>query len=439
MNKRLAIIFCIFLSFIMPLTAEDDLDSLFDQGDMIEQDEEIEQDVSPETEVLVNKGADIGGKFYSTFTSKWSWYEDSDESDLNIDIGASIFLDARPDDDFRFFLKVKAFYPFNIDSSNFLSENSSGGVEIVEMFSDFNINKTLFFRTGKQIIKWGVGYFFSPADVLNLSRIDPENPEDELEGPVAIKAHLPIGINNLYFYAIADEIDKPDEISFASKFEFVLGRTEIGVGGFYKNNYAPKGMLTLSTSISDVQIFGEAVLSYGSNKTFIETTSDFINYPLGVKTFTNEDEFFFSGTAGFNYTISEINLSFIGQYYYNGEGYDRNDSDELWHDSFPGILALKETDEISTADLINRGKHYGAGTIYYKDMFDSDFSIALFWIGNFSDFSGQIKPSVIWTPSEYAKISISVPVFYGEQYDEYSLLGSSTQLELSVSVGGGKF
>lgn len=434
--KKLILILVIFSLTLTVSFSDDNLDSLFDQGEMIQEKEETVQEMSPEKEVLVNQGADIGGRFYSTFKSSWKWYEDSADSELSVDVGASIFLDARPVDDFRFFLKVNAFYPFTKDSSNLLSDSRTGGVEIIELFSDFNISNKLFFRTGKQTINWGVGYFFSPADVINLTTINPEDPEEDREGPVAVRLHMPIGINNLYFYVIADEIDKPEDLSFAPKFEFVIRQTEIGIGGIYKNNYSPKGMITINTFISDIQLFGEAVLSYGSDKTFIETSDDFINYPLGVKTYTDEESLFFSGTIGFNYTISEINLSFIGQYFYNGEGYD---GENLWHDYFPSILALKESGEINTNDLLYRGRHYGAGTIYYRDMFGSDFSLSLFWISNLSDFSGRIKPSIIWTPVKYTKISIAVPVYYGDEYDEYSILGNSTQLEISVSIGGGKF
>ena len=39
---------------------------------------------------------------------------------------------------------------------------------VSELFSDFQFRDTLFFRAGKQTINWGVGYFFSPADLLYI-------------------------------------------------------------------------------------------------------------------------------------------------------------------------------------------------------------------------------------------------------------------------------
>jgi hypothetical protein len=430
MKKVLVLLLCIISVY---LHAEDDFDSLFEEGDMIEEEAEVIQDQSPETEVLVNEGVDIGGSFYSDFTSSWTWYEDSNDSDLDIELGAKVFLDARPDENFRFFLKISAFYPFSDTGS---SGFDSAGVEITELFSDFNINNRIFFRTGKQTIKWGVGYFFSPADVINLSGINPEEPENEREGPVAIKAHMPIGVNNLYLYVIAEEIDKPEDLKFAPKFEFVIDRTEIGIGGVYKKDYAPRGMLTVSSSIADVGLFGEAVISYGSDKTFIKETDDLLNYPVGLRTYREEDKVFFSGTAGFSYTVNQIGLSFTGQYYYNGEGYDDED---FWHDNAEGILIFRELGDISAEDLIYRGRHYAAGSIYYREMFESDFSLSLFWIGSFLDFSGMVKPSIIWTPADYVKMSVSVPVVYGDVLDEYSVQGKNTSLEISMSIGGGKF
>jgi hypothetical protein len=430
--KKSAVIIMFIVT--VSLYSQDDPDSLFDTGNMIETEEEVITEQSPEKEVLINKGVDIGGSFYSTFRSSWIWYEDSDDSDLAVDLGAKIFLDARPDENFRFFLKVSAFYPFS--ESGWSSELNNAGVEIVELFSDFNIKNRIFFRTGKQTVKWGVGYFFSPADVINLSRIDPEDPEEEREGPIALKIHIPLGVNNLYFYTIAENIDKPEDLSFAPKFEFVISRTEIGIGGIYRKDYAPRGMVTISTSIADVRLFGEAVVSYGSDKTFIEETDDFISYPPGIKTYNENDRIFFSGTLGFSYTVTQINLMFTGQYYFNGEGYSDGD---LWHDNAAGIIILQEQGEISANDLVYRSRHYGAGSINYMEMFGSDISLSVFWIGSFLDFSGQIKPSIIWTPAEYVKISAAVPVFYGDRLDEYTLTGKNVRLEISLSIGGGKF
>ena len=40
--------------------------------------------------------------------------------------------------------------------------------------------------------KVGSGVFFSPADIINLAAIDPEDPEKQREGPISLRVHFPI-------------------------------------------------------------------------------------------------------------------------------------------------------------------------------------------------------------------------------------------------------
>ena len=118
-------------------------------------------------------------------------------------------------------------------------------------------------------MKWGVGYFFSPADVISIGRINPLEPEAEREGPVALKAHYPKGSTNYYLYTLFDGADAVDKVALAPKMEFVVGGTEIGLGGFYQKDKAPRGMITVSSSLGSLALFGEAVISKGADKAFV--------------------------------------------------------------------------------------------------------------------------------------------------------------------------
>ncbi|MFM7184143.1 MAG: hypothetical protein ACKO4Z_05145 [Planctomycetota bacterium] len=56
-------------------------------------------------------------------------------------------------------------------------------LSVFELFADFNWQNHLFFRLGKSLIPWGVGYFWSPADVVNTIPINPEDPSRDRQGP----------------------------------------------------------------------------------------------------------------------------------------------------------------------------------------------------------------------------------------------------------------
>jgi hypothetical protein len=442
--KRLSIICVLVLIIGVFGFAEDDLsdenlDSLFEDETMVEEGTE-QSGTSPETDFLVSETMRLGGRLISSFESSWMWsgnypaFTDLLEPDIsaqNINFGANLFFDARPKDGFRVFGKLKAVYPFN-----FSPVSSEADINIVELFTDFDYNDFLYFRVGKHTIKWGEGYFFSPADVLNVTSIDPENPEAQRECPLSVKMNVPFGLHNIYLYLIADELTtRLDEIAIAPKFEFVLGNLEMGIGGFYKKDFAPRGVLTATLPFWNFNFFGEAVVSYGSDKTFIERTDDITNYPQGVKPVHKMEDWFFSGTAGFSLVFidPDPSISVIGQYFYNGEGY--SDPEILKE---PGVASLIADGQLIAKDLLKPGKHYGAADISWNNILDSDFGVSVFWMGNLSDGSGQVRPSVNWNIFKYVSLSCSMPIFYGDEGDEFTPTGKGLGFSLTASLAGRK-
>jgi hypothetical protein len=414
-------------------------EDLFGEGDLIADLEEKEEDMS--TLLLSTEGVEIGGKYRFEASSSWS-YDGAQgpfganltDDSLLLDLGVQVFMDARPFDDFRVFGKVDVSFPFTNEDG---TRNFDDVFHVNELFSDFQAGDTLFFRAGKQTINWGVGYFFSPADLLNITEIDPEDPEAELEGPVSLKLHAPIGAHNLYLYTVFQDADSAGEIALAPKAEFVIGDTEIGAGLYYRSTNAPAVMTTLTTSVLDFDIFAEGVISYGSNRTFAVKDSA---APLGVSTKKYNDLFFPSATVGLTYSFSDdfnyFDLAFSAQYMYNGEGY--SDPDFLKNNE-AGVIGLLAAGDLSASDLIYTGRHYAAVNGTWTEMFGSDFNLACLWLGNLSDGSGMVTPSVTWNVIEYLDIVAKVGFMYGEKGDEYTPAGDAMALTLAATLGGGSF
>ena len=222
---------------------------------------------------------EIGGSYRFSLTGEAHWASPADLADeplqpdshrATVDLGATVFLDARPADDFRVFGKVDLSYPFSTDAAAQPAREFDDVVSVKELFSDFSIGDALFLRGGKHTIAWGVGYFFSPADVLNLTAIDPEDPDAEREGPVSLRANLPIDFHNLYLYAIADPVDGGVQLAAAPKAEVVLDGAEVGVGAYFHPERVPRAMLTLTTSLLELDLFAELEGSLGSDRRFVE-------------------------------------------------------------------------------------------------------------------------------------------------------------------------
>ncbi len=411
--------------------------------------EERESSTSAMDELLLvdDEVVKIGGGYNLGFTTGGTLDPGSAESFEDIiwgfapDLSGSLYLDARPDADTRVFAKAELSYPFTIkedDPATPMIDESRGFDDIVnikELFSDFNIDDTVFFRAGKQTINWGVGYYFSPADLLNLTQIDPENPDVELEGPLSVKMHLPLDSNNYYLYVVVPEdIKDPSDLAFAPKAELVFGDNELGIGAYYRYEQAPAAMMTLTTSINDISLFSEVLLKYGSDKTFV-TCED------GLYALKNyNDRIFFSATLGASYMWSseesDVAVRASGQYLFNGEGYaDTSFLSSTTGSAFIGSSVL--AGDLSLHDLTTRSMHYGAASISVFPVEDISFSVL--WLGNFTDFSGMVRPGITWQASESISLGIDFPWTYGDKGDEYTPQGSIFSFNIGVSLGSALF
>jgi len=440
---RLALLLApLLLAIALPVAAQDD--SLF-EGELIEEAPEAPPaEGSPEAAAPEQKaGAEAfltspklewGGSFESRFTDEWtwdgyagSWDELLDPGSARLDsrVAADLFFDARPVKDFRVFGKFKAASAYDTVSSAFRFD-----ARVFELFSDFSWKDRVFFRVGKHTIQWGVGWFFSPADVLNLVSIDPEDPGAEREGPVSLKTQVPFGQHNAYLYLIANDILHPSEIGVAPKVELVIGGYELGLGGLYQKGLAPKGMVTVTGPLWDLDLFGEAVVQYGSDRTYVR---EFAFDPF-YEVYRIEDSFFFSGSAGATYLNPDWNLLLCCQYFYNGPGYESFDAARA-----ALAAAAIAADDLTPADLLYTGRHYLAASVSWSKIFDSDFALALLYLANLADGSGAILPSMSWTLLEHATLSVGARLPYGGAGDEYAPTGLAPAFWIGATLGAGKF
>jgi hypothetical protein len=539
--------------------ALDDLDKLFESGDMIEEADEsaTAEDAAPQDQFLVTEKVEWGGNFRGTLGMSWTWNDlwtpgfdiTAYSASLSPTVSSSLYFDARPKNTFRVFGKMKiatgsAADSFlsgidltdlgNVDLTALIfpqpaqpaqtadgsddqppsdedtdpgtpgdydpdadldpvvdeetdeSEEQEGSgtplfeqptsltLSIPELFADFSWEDKLFFRFGKHTIKWGVGYFWSPADVLNLTPIDTEDPTADREGPISLKVHLPFQVHNAYFYLISNNADEPLDLALAPKFEFVVGNTELGIGAFYQRRLAPRAIAMFSTSIRDVDIFGEGIVSYGSDRIFVRRAADQSratsdrddDLETVLETYTEDSRPFFSGTIGLIYLNMDKNINLYGQYLFNGEGYKNSSLLEpayyLLQNPDSNGLAIPDGEErpddyedppaLSVGDVTNFGRHYAAMGINFNEIGDTALSITTFGLVNFNDLSGIFSPSLSVKIFDYITINFGIRMTFGEPGDEYTdptaLLGVGDgdgsggpliSITLDVSMGGGSF
>ena len=375
-----------------------------------------------------------GGRFKFGLDGAWIWdqYEDfgavdADSESLATDLGATLFLDARASETFRVFGKVKVDYvpdPDDPDGEAFRFDTT-----IFELFSDFQLGDGVFFRVGKQRADWGVGRFFSPADLISLVTIDPNNPDAEREGPVAVKAQAPLGVHNVYLYLLTDALQESLDVGVAARAEVVVGSVEIGFGGLLQDALVPKGIVTATVALGDFDLFGELLVQRGTERNVITEPG---TLPSDVVAAEDRDEdWFLSATIGAAYLITDPSVVVIVQYYYNPLGYPDS---ELRDEAL--VLSLQPDPPIVPLDLIFFGTHYAAAAVSWSDIADTDISASVSWVGNFSDGSGTVSPSLSWRLPDEMVVSVAAAVGYGEAPDETV---ESVSVTVSLSLGSGGF
>lgn len=431
-----------------------DEDTLFGSGQDLLVESDGTSEAALEEVFLVNRGVDVGGVYRMNVNSVWTWAPDVSglpggggpggggpgvggpaagpsgvEHKISADAAGTLFLDARPNRNFRAFAKIKG-------DAAWTNDRFASRVKLHELFSDFVIGDRAFVRLGKQTINWGVGYFFSPADIVNIGRIDPENPEAEREGPMALRVNVPWGRNNLYAYATVERGSSGHRwVALAPKVEVVLGGSEIGLGMYYRADRAPRAMGTVSTTVGRVSLFGEVVLSKGADKRFVRKTTITPTNPDGLEVVTDSETLYAHATVGARYTYSDpdgrYTVTGAGQYYFNGEGYDGG----FIKENQLGLVPLMISGQLAAADLQSPGRHYAALSVSGTSARLKDVSPSAFWLGNLSDGSGMFSVSLRYTGWKHFRPGVSINRTYGDTGSEYAPGGPVTILTVGVTVG----
>jgi hypothetical protein len=374
-------------------------------------------------------GVRLGGDV--TFAARMELDLDAAEDEAALtagldDLSARLFLDARPTGDLRAYLEGQVSY------------RTEAGLELGlrEAFLDVTVLDTVFVRAGKQTLNWGVGTFYSPANLLNTERLDPETPDAELDGPVAAKAQLPIGSDNLTGYLVLDDLGEDADVAAAARYEFLLEGYEVTTGAVVHAGGPWALMATATGAIGDVTVFAEAVVRGASDKVFVEPDA---TLPAGYRT-TTSDAVFGSATVGGRYDNASddglFSVSMSAQYYLNGLGY----ADPYLFVDDPAALAFAlgqiDAGVMRSSDLTDRGRHNAAVRVASSDIGGTDLTASVLWLANLSDGSGLVRTELAYTGIDHVTLSLGSRYAYGPDGAEYSLSGASHTIDLTLTVDG---
>jgi hypothetical protein len=335
----------VLLAAALPITAvaEND-DELFGDDAVINA---TEPAADPAHGIMFRNGSvKIGGMYDMELTTLTTFGKDISVNDafnntLLTPLGDAQFtVDARPSDNLRMFCRTGIHFPYITeknattgktvsvlyDYSLYETENKKLSDSdkaallenlfyVKELFTDFSLYDHAYFRFGKHTVTWGTGYFFSPAgNVVNLTEIDPEHTDRLVEGPLSLRTQIVFsGTQNCIWLYLLPDIStyRAGATAFAAKGEIVLGGWELGLGGYYKYEYAPRLIATASGSLfNKINTFAECVAAGGTDDDWADDFS-----------FSNKTPVW-QATAGGSYYWKLPQITFAAQYYYDGKETD---------------------------------------------------------------------------------------------------------------------
>ncbi|MCU0848622.1 MAG: hypothetical protein MUD12_12115 [Spirochaetes bacterium] len=334
-------------------------------------------------------------------------------------------------------------------SNMLVSDKTSSYYSINEMFIDVNFDKAVYFRAGKQTLKWGTGILWTPTDLINIEKKNILDSSQVRQGTYGLKIHVPFGTAaNLYSFVNMQKVSHANDIGGAVKLEVLLKNTEVSVSAVAKNRTVPVYGCDFTSRLFLVDVHGEACMSYGDNARKMREFPWYLYATTQTGAQAIEMIYLNPGThTSLDYRVSgrwipkaslgfgkgfdvkdikdRVRIDF--EFFYNGSGYLRN---------------MFDIDAMNTGYFLSRGlytpnyysRYYGGAFITVKQIFIEEISAGLNYIINMCDKSSVVSGLISYSPVYDLSLNLMVNGFIGRRNREYTVLGNYLTTELSVKL-----
>ena len=370
------------------------------------------------------EGVVLDGSFETSVGMLWAWdytpRDITDPTDVRLEaaLDATFFISAPLGE--RFSLAGRAGFSYPNDTAyptpEEITEILSQSFTVYELYGEAFLTDFLTLTAGKKFIPWEMGYFFSPADFVNLDPLDPEDPEGYREGPLAVTADFTLLGQHLLVHLFPVDQIRPWEIASALQFRMNLNNLEARFGARYRYGDPPAASIGLNLELPVFTPFLEGAASIGSRKTYAVETTDPGAWPAGVETRNYTTGFFWTVTAGSSFAIESVGISGAFQYLFNAQGYSGEDYGSFLNARNREILLAGGF--LTREDFFLGGSHYGAARVDWT-IGGSGLTVGLYWIGNMSALSGKLEPSVTWRLFDLLELRLAVPLVYHDWGSEF--------------------
>lgn len=329
-----------------------------------EGEEQINLAALTQSEPIVKGSVSLSGALVAGF-KEWDFSTDGESLSAYYTMDSAFSVDVRPTSDFRFFSSVKV--SFDQESLGISSPT------VNELFVDYTLADTIFFRIGKQTLTWGQG------NLQGQMIANPGNLVSDISDSVALKAFLPLANNGLTLVAYPGGTStSPLDFAYAALFEASLGPLTFGISGKFQRtlDQALIADLYLKTAIAGFDLAVEARMDFDpfpERDGYLEPT---------IQAVSNI------------FLDSSIGIRLLGEYSF---AYG------------PNVRVYTSGEE----KVAEAGEHIIGLGFLLTSLFANDWRPGIRWFHHLSDGSGQVITGITGTIAPNLKADIAVPLIYG--------------------------
>ncbi|HNW45400.1 MAG TPA: hypothetical protein PKI19_12920 [Elusimicrobiales bacterium] len=359
-------------------------------------------------------------------------YSSSPAGSFNSYIVGNLMLDARLKRGAKAFANLETAYQPRTRTTTYV---------LREAFLDFNLDRRVYFRTGKQVLQWGRCYLWNPTDLVNVEKKPFVRKIGYRDGAYGVKFHVPFGTDyNIYGFLDTGSAAYDRDLGGALKFELLTGKTEMAVSGWAKRNRRPVFGYDLSSRLGRVDIAGEVSVARRDNTRFIRDNAGVL------ETFRKKDEWVTKAAVNFGrgFRLGNFNdrLTVTSEFFYNQTGYARSPFRDRTAYAFSGPLALLRPAGTKMDFLLGSGlydpnylsRYYGAVFTSISRFIITDMTLSANYVRNLNDESGLLSAGVTYKNINDLSVGFLVNAPLGPARGEYTFSGASLNAQLTFGV-----
>ena len=359
-------------------------------------------------------------------------YSSAAGNPFNSYIVGNLMLDARLKNGVKAFANMETAY---------YSKTRETNSTLREVFLDFNLDRRVYFRTGKQVLQWGRCYLWNPTDLVNVEKKPFTRKIGYRDGAYGLKFHVPFGTDyNIYGFLDTGNAAEDRDLGGALKFELLAGRTEMAFSGWAKRNKRPVFGYDLSSRVGDVDIAGEVSVARRDNTRFIRNDAGVLNI------YRKNDDWVTRAAVNFSegFRLGNFNdrLTVTTEFFYNQTGYTKSPFSDKTLYAFSGPLAVLLPAGTKGQFLLGNGlyepnylsRYYGALFTSISRFIITDMTLSLNYVRNLNDQSGVLSTGVNYKNLNDFSAGLLVNAYLGPANREYTFSGAKLSMQLTAGL-----